>query len=195
GLDFCWYDLRSHARPHSFDGWLAARSNRKNPMNNILWDRALKLAPERSGICRSGPALRTYADWFRENTPSGHVFRLTPTDSTVSAVPIPGIPDRGPEIFYELPKLKKASSYTIISSPENIGQRQLNVKNLISKWKHLLNNSTGMIDSGIRELLYTLDPGGVLELEGSSHLEYADLRTRHLERVKKIINNLDTVYD
>ncbi len=194
GLDLCWYDLRSHARPHSFDGWLASLSGRNNPVNNILWERAEKLAPERSGIYRSGPSLKTYTDWFRQNLPPGRVFRLTPDNSKNSPVLIPGTPDCGPEIFRDSEKPLLLQSFSLRSSPESFKEKQQKVRKLISRWKASLQTENMKTGNETAEMLYTLDPGGVLELEQSGRLEYPEIRIRHLTRVREIINQLEAVY-
>lgn len=194
GLDLCWYDLRSHTRPHTFDGWLAAGSRRNNPMNNILWERAMKMAPKKSGVYRTGPAMQTYTDWFRRNIPSGRVFRLTPTDAEKSPVEIHGIPDYGPEIFRKLPMKEFTSTITTTTSPENRQQRQMNVKHLLSHWKILLKNADKGMDPETEELLYTLDPGGVLELKGCDRIQYNEIRKTQLKKVRSIINRMDALY-
>ena len=194
GLDLCWNDLRSHARPHSFDGWIASLSSRKNPINNILWERAEKLAPDRSGIYRSGPALKTYTDWFRQNLPPGRVFRLTPEDTKKSPVVIPGATDCGPEIFKASEKPSFLRSFSLRASPESIKEKQMKVRKLISRWKDSLESDCMEVSNETGELLYTLDPGGVLELGQSSRLEYPEIRIRHLTRVREIINQLEAVY-
>jgi len=193
GLDFCWYDLRSHARPHSFDGWLTMQSQRYNPINNILWNRARTLAPESSGLTRSGPALKTYADWFRQNTPSGQIYRLTASDTETSAVPIPGIPDCGPGLLNGLSTKSVTQTFPLISAPEDSRQRYTNIRNLIYEWKKQL-NIRNKLRPDIRELLYILDPGGVLELEQSTQVDYLDIMQQHLERGRNFVNRLDTMY-
>ncbi len=194
GLDLCWYDLRSHARPHSFDGWLASLSNRKNPLNNILWERAGKLAPDRSGIYRSGPAMKTYTDWFRQNLPPGRVFRLNPDNSKKSPVLIPAAPDCGPEIFRISEKPPLLQSFNLKDSPESFIEKQMKVRKLISRWKDSLEHEGMRAGNETEGLFYTLDPGGVLELEQSSRLEYPEIRIRHLARVREIISQLEAVY-
>ncbi len=194
GLDLCWYDLRSHVRPHSFDGWIASLSSRKNPINNILWERAEKLTPDHLGIYRSGPALKTYTDWFRQNLPSGRVFRLTPGDGAKSPVMIPGAPDCGPEIFKVSERPPSFQSFSLRASPESIKEKENKVKTLISRWKDSLESDCIELGNETEELLYTLDPGGVLELGQSGRLEYPEIRTRHLTRVREFLDQLESVY-
>jgi len=193
GLDLCWYDLRSHARPHSFDGWLTMQSQRYNPMNNILWDRAEKSAPESSGLLRSGPALKTYADWFRQNAPFGNIYRLTPSDTETSAIPIPGIPDCGPGLLNDLSIMPVSRSFPSAPAPEDSIQRNTNIRNLICDWKKQL-YSKNKLRPDIRDLLYILDPGGVLELEQSRQVDYLDIMHRHLERGRNFVNRLESIY-
>jgi len=194
GLDLCWFDLRSHARPHSFDSWLTIQSSRKNPMNHILWERAENMAPTRSGAFRSGPAMRTYTDWFRGNIPVGRIFRLTPGKTEVSVVPIPGIPDTGPDIFRDFSKQLTRTTLSAIAPPVDSQQRLENIRNLISQWKIKLSSRNPAFHHDAEELLYTLDPGGVLELEQSSQVEYPEIMSRHRKRVKKVIHNLELRY-
>ncbi len=195
GLDLCWHDLRSHARPHAFDGWLSSQTCRHNPMNNIAWERAMKLAPKRIGAYRIGSALQTYTDWFRNNIPTGRIIRLIPQESGTSVISIPGIPDQGPDLFRKLPKNPEhRNHFSVAPSPENLNQRHGAVRDLIARWQILLNSP--MKDAGAEtlELMYTIDPGGVLELERCCKTEYHKMGERHLERVKNIINRLETLY-
>lgn len=195
GLDLCWYDLRSHARPHAFDGWLSSLTSRHNPMYSILWERAMKLAPKRIGAYRVGSALQTYTDWFRNNIPKGRIVRLISPDSTVSAVSIPGIPEKGPELFEELPKNREhMNHFPVIPSPDNFDQRRGVVRELIARWRKMLDSPMKDADIETRELMYTLDPGGVLELERCGRAEYHEIGNRHLDRVKNIVNGLESSY-
>ena len=195
GLDLCWSDLRSHARPHAFDSWISAKAERTNPLNNILWDRARILAPEVKNGYRSGPAMRTYADWFRGNTPPGDVFRLTPGESEKSTIVIKGIPDAGPGILESLAVLKSSEKPQIIESPESPQQRRKRVKSLISNWKGALKSRESANTPPIRNLRYTLDPGGILELERSSRKEYPELMMKHMKRVEERVEQLESIYD
>ena len=194
GLDLCWKDLRSHARPHAFDSWIAAKAERTNPLNHIRWDRARILAPEEKDGYRTGPAMRTYADWFRGNTPPGEVFRLTPVKSEKSPIVIKGFPDRGPEILESLAALDSSGKPGTIVSPENPQQRLKRVKLLISSWKQALKSGEAEGNPAIRDLRYTLDPGGILELERSSRKEYPEVMIRHMKRIEERIKHLESIY-
>ena len=155
----------------------------------------MKLAPKRIGAYRVGPALQTYSDWFRNNIPTGRIVRLVTSEPTVSAVSIPGIPEKGPELFEELPKKRDLRKhFPDIPSPENLNQRHGNVRELIARWRKMLDIPMIYAGEETRNLMYTLDPGGVLELKRCSKSEYHEIEDRHLERVKKIVNGLESSY-
>jgi hypothetical protein len=66
GLDLCYDDIRSHARPHAFDALLALKSSRVNPFYSQKYKRAFLFAPqtEKKLKTRTSLTLSTYEGWF-----------------------------------------------------------------------------------------------------------------------------------
>ncbi|MBN1698161.1 MAG: DUF115 domain-containing protein [Spirochaetales bacterium] len=90
GLDFCYEDIRSHARPDAFDALLEDTADRFRPFHSEKFDRAFRFAPlvDKDNGTRTSRALSTYCGWFSSagNEFSRGIYRLEP-----SAVPLPGI--------------------------------------------------------------------------------------------------------
>jgi hypothetical protein len=102
GLDFCYRDIFSHARPNNFENWLMPGSGRLEPFHHRLFALAAERAPKKAEGGRGNLALETYAGWFAEagacgigKTEAGgptvagqenRIFRLHPSD-----IEIPGI--------------------------------------------------------------------------------------------------------
>jgi hypothetical protein len=197
GLDLKWFDLRSHVRPHSFDGWLAVRTSRISPAQNVAWNRAMEMAPDREGRSRSGPSLRTYADWFESSAPSGPIFRAVPGDFPGGRAPIKHIAEVDESWLSNLSKEVdlSRSQFSQVKSPENSEARGMKVRMLLNRWNSLLSDDVDFHNDEIRELRYTLDPGGILEIERlkrSGSVENA--RDRHIQRVREILSGLEPLY-
>jgi hypothetical protein len=83
GLDLCFRDLLSHARPNAFDRLLLAQSGRLRPHESLLHARAASqnavAAPGRGGGARVSSALRTYAGWFDGMAAGDRAHRLLPS--------------------------------------------------------------------------------------------------------------------
>ena len=199
GLDLCWYDLRSHARPHAFDGWIASRTDRKNPKVNELWNRALAQAPKKEGKRRTGPALETYADWFRGIDGKGRIFRFHSPENPVEPVSVEGFPIRGEELFREWKSsgtTAKIAPYRITEAPQNRLTRKKAVISLLDDWKKRLETKTAADEDedDFHEMLYTLDPGGTLELTGASDSEKKRIASEHFTRVGRILDKIRDSY-
>jgi len=88
GLDFCYRDIFSHARPNNFENWLEV--NRLQPLHHQLFSLAADHAVRKEGGSRSNLALNTYAGWFShvDRPDSTRIRRLHP-----STTELPGIPE------------------------------------------------------------------------------------------------------
>jgi hypothetical protein len=86
GLDFCYRDIFSHARPNNFENWLKA--DRLQPLHHQLFSLAADQAVRKQGGIRSNLALNTYAGWFSgvDRADSTRIRRLHP-----SPAELPGI--------------------------------------------------------------------------------------------------------
>jgi hypothetical protein len=88
GLDFCYRDIFSHARPNNFENWF--KVNRLQPLHHRLFSLAADHAVRKEGGIRSNLALNTYAGWFSgiDGADSARIRRLHP-----SPTELPGIPE------------------------------------------------------------------------------------------------------
>ena len=193
GLDLCWFDLRSHSRPHAFDAWITSKSYRLNPSNNIYWKRAETLSPVRLGKFRVGPALETYADWFSGKLPKDRIFRLVPEKFAFIPVRLPGIAEVGSKILAKHSQIRARDvEFDTVVTRENKNQRRLLILYVIDRWRKLVNRE--LIDNETRELMYTLDARGFIELKNCAGTERSEKETRHRNEVELVLDNLEKPY-
>ncbi len=139
GLDFCYQDILAHARPNSFEHYLQTTTNRYTPLDHLLYDRAVLLAPEREivdGIpLRSNLALQTYAGWFSvmEEKSRQRLLRFEPLK------PLAGISN------LDLKSLNlfdgEASASTLFHPSQgypSLPQREIIVQSLFNDWRERL---------------------------------------------------------
>jgi hypothetical protein len=157
----------------------------------------MEMAPDQEGRSRSGPSLRTYADWFESSAPTGSIYRAVPRDFPGRMAPIKRIAevdeswlsDLSNEVDLNRPQFSQGKS------PENSEARRIKVKMLLNRWTTLLSDDADFHNDEIRELRYTLDPGGVLEidrLKRSGSVEHA--WDRHIQRVREILSGLEPLH-
>jgi len=191
GLDLCWFDLRSHSRPHSFDGWIVSGSYRLRPTNDIYWKRAESLSPVRLGRFRSGSSLETYADWFSSKLPKHRVFRFAPKNFALIPVKLPGIEEVGSEILSRYVR-NKDDKFKCAINPESKNQRRFLILHTIDRWRKLVNQES--INNETRELMYTLDVRGFIDLRNSPKSERGEKEAKHRSKVKLILDSLKKAY-
>ena len=193
GLDLCWFDLRSHSRPHAFDGWIASRSYRLHPFNDIYWKRTEALSPVRLGKFRVESTLETYADWFRSELPKNRVFRFAPKKFPSIPVKLPGITEVGPEIFAKYVKTwTQGDKFDTVITQKNKNQPRFLILRVIDRWKQLVNQESS--DNEICELMYTLDARGFIDLRNCAESERSEKEAKHRNKVKLILNTLEKPY-
>jgi hypothetical protein len=81
GLDLCYRDIQSHARPNLHDSLVRFGSNRLSPHHSRVYGQALETAPNRVNGIRVSLPLRTYHDWFAslDHYRLRRVFRFMPS--------------------------------------------------------------------------------------------------------------------
>jgi hypothetical protein len=190
GLDLCWIDLREHARPHSFDGWLSGQEARTSPKQEILWERAAKAVPKRCGRKRTGGALQTYADWFGSGAGGGQVAVLGG-----GGMAIPGIPVVDNSIFKDFKDIGESYPYTkslpVTLSPE---YRRERIQGILAGWIMRLTDPINRMDADMLDLMYMLDPGGVHDMKRSSNLTFHESEQAHRQRVHRILDEMASIY-
>jgi len=193
GLDLCWFDLRSHSRPHAFDAWIASKSHRLSPSNDIYWKRAETMSPVNLGRFRTGSSLKIYADWFGSKLPRDRAFRFTPKKFAFTPVKLPGIERVGPEIFRRYAQAWiQDNKFDSVLMPESRERRRFLILRTIDRWKRLINQES--IDNEIRELMYTLDVRGFMELRNCSEAELSEKEAGHRNEVGLILDSLEKPY-
>lgn len=186
GLDLCWQDLQSHARPHSFDGWFASLENRTHPALTIKWNMAEKLAPKKKGIFRMGTSMQTYADWFKTTAFPNNVFRLSTNNYPSPPNLLHNIEERDATIFQkfkEIHPLKLQHTQASLS----LEQRKRTICRLLHKWHSIVKDTRSQ--NPVRDkLLYTLDTRGALDV---SRLEDEKAEKAWMEHQRKVITILE----
>ncbi len=81
GLDLCYQDIRSHARPNTSDGLLRLSASRVAPHYSQAFHWAAIRTTNKRGPIRTSAPLDTYAGWFAEaaRRSDGRLYRLSPS--------------------------------------------------------------------------------------------------------------------
>jgi hypothetical protein len=89
GLDFCYRDVLSHARPSLVEAWHLARASRLRPYDSTLYADAADVSAPAAGAPRVPAALESYARWFASAAlpPGVRVHRLFPSPVALAAIP------------------------------------------------------------------------------------------------------------
>ena len=194
GLDFAWRDLTSHARPHTFDGWLAGFDSRVKPALSTAWEQALITAPRRIGAYRSGSSLMTYRDWV-QNTPMPRpVYRLNPRGCDEFAVELPRIGVIDEVQLRNLSVRLQASRPIRLITPAP-ALRRVRIRQVIRGWIASVKDLRTLDRIQRSEIMYTIDPGGVLDLKrrGASS---SDTRVQELKyTVLEVLEDLERLYN
>ena len=184
GLDFAWRDLASHTRPHTFDGWLAGFDSRVKPALSTAWERASITAPKRIGGYRSGSSLTTYSDWFRGSHMPRPVYRLNPRGRAPFATQLPRIGVIDEVQFKSLPGRSEWICPVRPAAPAP-ARRRGKIREVIRGWIAAVEGSRTADQIKRSEIIYTIDPGGVLNLkrrgDASSNAELGELKRSVLE--------------
>ncbi len=92
GFDLCYEDIKSHARPNTFEFFLQNTVDRLHPFQSLMYTRAAELAPavkrNNNISVRSSLSLETYAGWFNNLSEDVKlkVYRLNPTGITLHSM-------------------------------------------------------------------------------------------------------------
>ncbi len=190
GLDLCWFDLRSHVRPHGFDAWFADLACRTNPTITTLWKTAAKAAPKRHGPFRMGFSLTTYADWFNSTCFDAPVYRLRTQGQHPYPKQFEGIQETDESIF-EQHKERSYENHAIYPVPISQQDRKKKVLYLLKKWCRLATEPESAMGADF-ELLYTLDPGSILDkIRGGTSQDWR----KHQSGAKEILQGLLRFYE
>ncbi len=78
GLDLCYRDIQSHARPSLHDLLVQSESNRLSPHHSRIYENAALTAPLRGNGLRFPLALQTYQEWFARHALAERIYRFMP---------------------------------------------------------------------------------------------------------------------
>lgn len=144
GLDLCFYDIKSHISPHSFDSLLTSESGRFNPYQNIYFRRAFDAVPDFNKGIRTSRSLDTYKNWFNNHSSNLPVKRINP-----SPVKIENMSTGNFEELNLFPDLDPQEIITF--NAENRNLRRNTISTLLKSWEKRI------IENNREELLYFID--------------------------------------
>src|SRR6056297_2764662 len=87
GLDFCFNDIQSHARPHSFEEILQSVTHRYKNIHGLYYERSPRAAEKSTPAPNQNFSLERYSQWFQRLPPETHsrFYRLKPSSITIPA--------------------------------------------------------------------------------------------------------------
>ncbi|MBN2441689.1 MAG: DUF115 domain-containing protein [Spirochaetales bacterium] len=148
GLDLCFTDIVSHARPHPFDTLFTITDHRCSPFYSRKFERAHHFAPEYNhhNKTRTSLALKTYQGWFQSLPPhqTRRLIRLNPSPVEMKGTlvmeekEINTLLSHKPELVHSGP-LQKIDNY-----PEKEIRLTI-VKELIESWNNEIDDTINII--------------------------------------------------
>lgn len=87
GLDFCFYDIRSHSRPHSFEEIFQSVIHRYKSLHELYYERSPHSLETNTNKHNQNFSLKQYSHWFQRLSPKTHsrFYRLNPSSITIPA--------------------------------------------------------------------------------------------------------------
>ncbi len=152
GLDFCYRDIVSHAKPHTFDSFLEKKESRFAPVYSNTFKAACETAikQDRTTGTRTSPPLETYAGWF-SRTYGRHVqklFRLNP-----SPIPVPGFTDIGNTACKDLLGMKVNLSWRVFYAP-NAGTKKDAANSVLRRWLETAKKARSELGNAEEKMLF-----------------------------------------
>ncbi len=171
GLDFCYRDILSHARPHTFDNIFEKNESRTKPVYSQIFERAVEFGGSLIDGKRVPRSMQTYAGWFSKflTNKNRRVFRFNPSVVKIDNIINISKNDIMSMINRNIKIDKKETEY----KRENISERANLLLKVINKWigdlkKYAsLNGSTKNIflDKYVSRILSQINMIGMVELK------------------------------
>ncbi len=154
GLDLCFLDILTHARPNGFDRLLAAGSSRLTPHYSLSYHRACSsphiVQRRQEGVIRIPRSHDTYAGWLG-SVKSARTFRLG-----VSPVPIPSMAVIEENALNALPERKTGGpNFRVNPDFPSRGKRMDIVAGILNEWREVLSQ-------GLQYVKMNRDPSGII---------------------------------
>ncbi len=153
GLDLCFFDILSHARPNGFDRLLAVGSTRLSPHYSLAYhwacSRPFHIQRHQDGIIRIPRSHDTYAGWLG-SVKSSRIFRLG-----ASPVSIPSMTVIEDNALNALPK-RKSGGPNLRVNPDfpPRGKRKDIAAGTLDEWREV-------IGQGLQYVKMHRDPSGI----------------------------------
>ncbi len=138
GLDFCYRDILSHARPSLFDLYHGSRAGRLAPFEGALYGQAVEAEAGSAGF-RTTVGLRAYAQWFATVAPAAGVraYRLRP-----SPVALPSLaPLDADGLALLLPPAAPPQAPPLRSVPQQ--DREALARRVLTRWQAEVRDARG----------------------------------------------------
>jgi hypothetical protein len=155
GLDLCYNDIFSHARPYTIDEVFYNSSQKFSPYLHNLYVWSLKSAPViiKSKSCRTSRAYHTYSGWFSSlpQTVKQKIYRINP-----STLALPGIgtinTDEMNLYMGSLSDKKQKTHFQILTDYPDYSKRKDIAASIIKKWFKYLNEKQNLFLKGDKTL-------------------------------------------
>ncbi|MBN2536546.1 MAG: DUF115 domain-containing protein [Spirochaetales bacterium] len=175
GLDLCYADMLSHARPHAFDTLLDTAATRVTPFYSQKYMRSSYFAPDyncRNKI-RTSLALQTYEGWFQSIREDhlARLIRLHPSPVAINRISCMET-DEFEEYLFHKNEIPKSSMVKKIEHYPSRETRQRITKEILETWNAGIGQAikeikeaktlTSLIQNNrLLELMYFLDLKGL----------------------------------
>ena len=139
GLDLCYRDIQTHARPNLHDSLLHFESNRLSPHYSRIYKNAALTAPLRENGLRFPLALRTYREWFagRTHAQIERICRFMPSSEKPEV--LRRIDGQGLEkILDNYSQKPLVRRYDLLPGYPSIEQRSSIALELLQQWHQIL---------------------------------------------------------
>jgi len=193
GLDFCYRDILSHAKPSVFDTLLRLQEDRLRPHYGLSFEAAMTRAPTRINGSRTCLPLQTYAGWFRR-CGEGAV-RCNPSDMEVPGMRTMQAQEFRRKVLTRWTTPKESPDPQREAYPD-LRRRRAIARRLIHTWRTVLGEAMVRIDAArtaeplfedprATRLCYYLDLPSLMRLK--SNLRCAD-RKEALAAARTLLN-------
>ena len=149
GLDFCYKDIQSHVKPHSFDPLFRIDISRLEPELCKIYSRTLSHTDINKHGIRTSMPLQTYSGWFNNITSDSgsRIYRLFPSEVFLKGI-ISITPIEAKKLIGNISKnTKTLNNEKVLSVPERNKRVQI-AQNIISGWKNKIERLNDHISKG-----------------------------------------------
>ena len=201
GLDLCFSDIQSHAKPNLLDILLQLESGRLQPHYGLAYSTSENMAPLIFDGVRTSLPLQTYSGWFNRLSASSRIYRCCSSAvkiHTMTEIDGPGLRRRLEGISTE----KKPHSYRAASLPSRTRRQQIAAR-IAEGWADLLSRRSEecrrdplalLTDSTMTSLAYYLALPDLIQLKKLMRLRrQEEAHSKTGELLRKLENTVQSL--